>query len=182
MTSRGNIAVLALSVLFLTSPAAAGPAVAGNGGAEASAARSVPVEAASLRLQRATTDSAASDSLRAVPDRVDVLYFHRTARCENCLRFEEYTAGVLADSLSPELERGTVTWRTVNLDDEGEEGLVERYDIFESFLVLSVVEGGEEVAWSTLDGIWVFVEDEASFRRYVLAEVLNALDLTRRTQ
>ncbi|MBD3366687.1 MAG: hypothetical protein GF405_00765 [Candidatus Eisenbacteria bacterium] len=177
MTSRRNIAVLALSVLFLTSPAGDG-----SGGADASAVPSVPADTASPGPQRAPTDSTAIDSLRAVPDRVDVLYFHRTARCENCVRFEEYTAGVLADSLSPELERGTVTWRTVNLDDEGEEGLVERYDILESSLVLSVLEDGEEVAWSKLDGIWVFVEDEALFRRYVLGEMLNAIDAVRRTQ
>ncbi len=181
MRRRASAVVLALSVLLLASSAAADPAVAGSG-AGASAVPSVPADAGSLQLQRAPSESTATDTLRVLPDRVDVLYFHRTARCENCLRFEEYTTAVLVDSLSPELDSGVVTWGTVNLDDEGEEALVERYDILESSLVLSVVEDGGEVGWSTLDGIWVFVEDEALFRRYVLGEVLNALDAVRRTQ
>jgi len=175
---RGNAVLLLLCVVLLGSSAVA----VAEEGVDVSGMPAAPGGTARPGFERAPTDSAASDSLRAPPDRVDVLYFHRTARCENCLKFEEYTAGVLADSLLPELENGTVTWRTVNLDDDGEGAFVERYDIFESSLVLSVVDDGEEVAWSKLDGIWVFVEDEAMFRRYVLGEVLNALDSVGGTQ
>jgi hypothetical protein len=175
---RVNAAVLLLCAVLLGSSAAA----VAEEDVDVSGMPDASGEMARPRLERAPTDSTAADTLRVLPDRVDILYFHRTARCENCVRFEEYSAGVLADSLSLELERGTVTWRTVNLDDEVEGALVERYDVFESSLVLSVVEDGEEVEWSKLDGIWVFVEDEAMFRRYVLGEVVNALDNVGRTQ
>jgi hypothetical protein len=175
---RADAAALLLCAVMLGFSAAAfaeeGPAASGE-----PAARGAMAEE---RLERAETDSTASDSVRVLPDRVDVLYFHRAARCENCLKFEEYTDGVLADSLSRELRSGAVTWRVIDLDGADGEAFVERYGLVESSLVLSVVEGGEEVAWSALDGIRVFVDDETMFRRYVFNEIRAAFDACRRSR
>jgi hypothetical protein len=116
---------------------------------------------------------AARDSTASAPpaDRVTVYYFHRTARCENCLKFEAYADQALRDSFGKELAEGTLEWRVVNLDDTTNAHFVSDYDLFESSLVVSRVRGGQEVDWRKLDAMWTLVDDKDAFLKYVAFEV-----------
>jgi len=116
---------------------------------------------------------AARDSAASAPpaDRVVVAYFHRNARCDNCLKFEAYADQALRDSFPEELADGTLEWRVVNLDDTTSAYLVEDYDLFEISLIVSRVHGGQEVYWRTLDAIWTLVGDKDAFMEYVAFEV-----------
>lgn len=116
---------------------------------------------------------AARDSTASAPpvDRVAVTYFHRTARCDNCLKFEAYADQALRDAFPEELADGTLEWRVVNLDDTTSAHLVEHYDLFEISLIVSSVRGGREVYWRNLDAIWTLVGDKDAFTEYVAFEV-----------
>jgi len=117
--------------------------------------------------------AAAGDSTASTPpaDKVTVHYFHRTARCDNCLKFEAYADQALRDSFPEELADGTLEWRVVNLDDTTSAHLVEDYDLFEISLIVSRVRGGQEVQWRNLDAIWTLVGDRDAFLEYVAVEV-----------
>jgi hypothetical protein len=45
-----------------------------------------------------------------------VYYFHGTMRCETCLMTEQFAENVLEQEFAQELERGTLSWRPVNVD------------------------------------------------------------------
>ena len=105
------------------------------------------------------------------PDRVVVHYFHRTIRCDTCLRFEAYADEALRSRFAEELADGRLVWSVLNVDDESNATLVDAYDIFESSLVVSAVEAGEERSWEKLEAIWGLVGDKPSFLSYVQSEV-----------
>lgn len=116
------------------------------------------------------------------PDRVAVYYFHRTARCEKCLKFEAYADEALRSSFSEALADGSLEWRVVNVDDTTNAHFVGDYDLFESSLVVSRVREGAETHWRKLDAIWTLAEDKDAFLEYVASEVgeeLRRLDEAR---
>lgn len=112
----------------------------------------------------------------AEPSRVVVSYFHRTIRCETCLRFETLTDRVLRETFAGELADGRLEWRVMDFEEPGHEAEVAKYDIFESALIVSRIAGDDETEWKKLDAIWNLVADEALFLQYVQGEVAAYLD------
>jgi hypothetical protein len=119
--------------------------------------------------------AAAAEPVQERQDRVDVYYFHRTARCDKCLKFEAYTAETLLSDFPKELADGRVVWTVVNLDEQEDAHFQREYQLLESSLVLSVVRGGQEKYWKNLERIWDLVDDKQAFASYVAAEIDSAL-------
>ncbi len=115
-------------------------------------------------------------------DRVVVYYFHQTARCENCLKFEAYADEALRQFFAAELASGDLDWRVVNLDDTTNAHFVDDYALFESSIIISNVRGEEEINWRNLDAIWHLVNDKDRFIEYVAVEVEEDLGTLREHQ
>lgn len=125
----------------------------------------------------AVVDSTGTDVPKPLPpDRVVLYYFHRTIRCETCLKFEEYSNDVVREAFEAQLAEGTLEWRVVNIDAEDAGPLVERYELEGSALVSAVTMSGGEVGWRSLDAIWWLVDDEEAFKEYVRSEVLSDIE------
>ena len=139
-----------------------------------------PDTAAALVNTGAVPDSLESEEPGAPrPDRVVVYYFHRTLRCDTCLKFEAYVDEALRSLSAEEVADGRLVWSVLNVDDESTATLVDAYDIFESSLVVSVVDAGEERSWEKLEAIWGLVGDKPSFLAYVQSEVEARLSRVR---
>jgi hypothetical protein len=102
---------------------------------------------------------------------VVVSYFHRTIRCETCLKFEALTERALRDAFADELASGRLEWRVADFEEPWHEGDVAKYDIFESALIVSRFVGANEVEWKKLDAIWDLVGDDQVFIQYIQGEV-----------
>ncbi len=132
--------------------------------------------------------AAVPDSLEPVElhaprsDRVVAYYLHRTIRCETCLKFEAYADEALRSSFPEELADGRLVWSVLNVDDESSATLVDVYDIFESSLVVSTVDAGEERSWEKLEAIWGLVGDKPSFLSYIQSEVEARLNEVRKLE
>lgn len=175
-----RIAALCLAVFVL-------PAAPVQAAGDAAAADPESVQAA------APADTGAPDSTvagtapetatRTLPsDRIVLSYFHRTARCDNCLRFEAYTDSLVHAAFRPELSEGVLQWQVVNLDEDGNEAFVERYALEGITLLSTVVVDGEERDSRPLDGIWWLVDDRQAFADYVGAEIKANLERIRGKQ
>jgi len=108
--------------------------------------------------------------------RVVVSYFHRTIRCETCLKFEELADRALREAFAVELASGRLVWRVADFEEPGHESDVAEYDILESSLIVSRFAGDEEMDWKKLDAIWDLVKDEEVFVQYIQGEVAAYLD------
>ena len=64
---------------------------------------------------------------------VTVYYFHSTRRCKTCLSIERITRGVIKDRYGKEKR---VEFRSINIEEEKNEALVERYEVAGSALLV----------------------------------------------
>ena len=106
---------------------------------------------------------------------VDVLYFHRTARCPTCLDMEAYTAEA-AGRFAAGREAGRILFRAINLDDETDRHYEQDYALEFSSVVLSRRVNGQEAAWTNLPAVWSVVGDKPNFIAYVETEIARQLE------
>jgi len=66
-----------------------------------------------------------------------VYYFHGTARCPTCRKFESLTDEAIKGHFSEALGRGTLEWRVVNIERPGNEHFVDDYQLYTCLLYTS---------------------------------------------
>ena len=74
-----------------------------------------------------------------LPDRVDVIYFHRPQRCVTCLCFEERIRYVVSTYFQEELNSGKLTFGVYNIGDSQNATIVKKYSPITSSLYINSV-------------------------------------------
>ena len=100
----------------------------------------------------------------AGPNRIDVLDFHTTHRCKACLTIEQLTKELLTESYSSEMEKGLITFRLINADDESNEAIVNKYLAFGTTLIISTVNDGQETHLDLTSFAFMNANNEAQFK------------------
>lgn len=67
---------------------------------------------------------------------VEILYFHGKKRCATCLAIEKETKAVTETALAEEISDGTVVFRSIDLSEDKNSVIAEKYGITWSSLVL----------------------------------------------
>jgi hypothetical protein len=104
-----------------------------------------------------------------------VYYFHGSARCRTCTKFETLTKEVMDESFADEVKKGRVEFRAVNVDDKENEHYVRDYQLYSRSVVLSDTKDGKQVGWKNLEEIWNKVRDEEIYKNYIRDEVASVL-------
>jgi hypothetical protein len=134
-----------------------------------------PADSTSAGSNGSDTTAASADTIIA-PVRVVVYYFHRTARCDNCLKFEAYTEEAINLAFMEELAEGSLVWQAVNLDEVENEHYVNDFDVSRSSVVLVRYDDDEPTRWAHLGEIWTYVDDKPVFIAYIQNEIGRWLD------
>ncbi len=92
----------------------------------------------------APAPSSTPDDVLTSPDRVDVVYFHRSQRCPTCLCFEERIRYVMSTYFQTELDSGKVTFGVYNIEDSQNADIVKKYAPISSQLFINAVRGETE--------------------------------------
>jgi len=115
-----------------------------------------------------------SDTSLGPADRVDVVYFHRTQRCPRCTYAETGTRYTLETYFKDELASGKVTFQVVNLQDEENAAIVNKYEAYTSSLFINTIRDGtdhiEEVTY-----IWLLIGDDEAFVEAVRSKIEKSL-------
>ena len=106
----------------------------------------------------------------AAPDHVVAYYFHTTYRCVSCRKIEAYSKLAVETAFAGDLASGRLQWRTINIEDEGNEHFVEDYQLYTKSLILSDQRLGREVRWKNLTRVWELLGNEPAFVDYVQTE------------
>ncbi len=93
---------------------------------------------------------------------VDVLYFHRTQRCESCLNAENYTRETLETHFADRLKNGWMSLRVLDMEKKENAALVQKFDVGGSALYLSIWIQGTEYLCPNQD-IWFFTSNKYLF-------------------
>lgn len=77
-------------------------------------------------------------------NKIEVIDFHSTHRCITCKAIESNTKLVLETNFEKELKDGTISFQVVNVDDENNYKLAEKFQATGTGLFLNVISNGEE--------------------------------------
>ncbi len=126
---------------------------------------------------KADGTSKAGNTAAAVvrPDGVTLINFHSAKRCRACIRIGELARKTLDEEFPAEEQAGEVHWDHINYDEPANSHFVSHYELVSSTVLATLWKDGKEVKWSSLDGVWDHVGDEAAFRAYVAQGVRDLL-------
>ena len=113
--------------------------------------------------------------LEPAASKVVVYYFHGTARCPTCRKFESFSSEALQRAFAEALKDGRLEWRMVNVEESGNEHFVSDYQLYSKSIVIVKIQDGKQIAWKNLKRIWELVRDKEAFMRYVKDEVSSYL-------
>jgi len=108
-------------------------------------------------------------------DRVDVVYFHRANRCYSCVYAEEQTVYTLETYFSDELSNGKITFQSVNVQDESNIALIEKYGAYTSQLFISTITGDAEHMEEVIE-FWQFIGNDEGFSNLIRNKITSALE------
>ncbi len=77
-------------------------------------------------------------------NKLKIVYFHAERRCPTCLSIEENTKKTLNTYFAKQLKEGTITLQVLNVEEDKNQALVEKYEADGSGLFLTKVAAGKE--------------------------------------
>ncbi len=108
--------------------------------------------------------------------KVVVYYFHTTARCQTCRKFESYSDETIRQTFAKELNDGRLEWKVVNVDEPANKHFVGDYQLYSKSIVIVKIRDGKQTAWKNLDKIWELVRDKNAFVKYIQDEVKSCVE------
>jgi hypothetical protein len=76
--------------------------------------------------------------------KIEVIDFHSTHRCTTCNAIEANTKYTLDTYFSSELKAEKITFLVINVDDEKNEKMAEKFEAYSTALYLNVIKNGKE--------------------------------------
>jgi hypothetical protein len=84
------------------------------------------------------------DNPLTLPERVDVVYFHRPQRCPSCLCFEERVRYVVTTYFQNDINTGKMTFAVYDIGDSKNADIVNKYGAVGSQLFINTVNNGRD--------------------------------------
>lgn len=72
---------------------------------------------------------------------IQVLYFHSTYRCVTCNTVEDITKDFIQTRYNNLLQNGTLSFKSINIDEKENKSIVEQYQILYSTLLIVNADG-----------------------------------------
>jgi hypothetical protein len=108
--------------------------------------------------------------------KVVAYYFHGTSRCFTCRKIESLSYDVVTSNFSPQLQSGQLEWKSVNVEQPGNEHLFDDYKLVTWSLVLVTYKNGKQTDYRNLADVWKLVNNEPAFRSYVKSGIQAAIE------
>lgn len=123
-----------------------------------------------------TANKAAVAAVNNDVSKVMIYNFHVTNRCASCIAIEEATTKTLKTYFETELKQGRVKRRIVNVDDEANQKIAEKYQAFGSgVFVTRIYKGKETTTDLTGDGFKFAKNKEERFIEILKNKILEYL-------
>jgi len=78
------------------------------------------------------------------PVKLKIVYFHSERRCPTCISIEDNTKKTLNTYFANQLKDGTITFQILNVEEDKNQKMVEKYEAEGSSLYLTKVSGSKE--------------------------------------
>ena len=81
---------------------------------------------------------------KASKAKITVYYFHGTHRCPGCLASEDVALKSIKELYPDQMKNGTISFESVNIDEDKNKKLAEKYEVAWSTLLIVKEENGKE--------------------------------------
>ena len=98
-------------------------------------------------------------------------YFLTNIRCPSCVTIERLSSETILEEFSGQIDSGLLTWRTVNIDEDGNYHYVKDYGLYTKSVIISEQVNGKEIRWKNLPKVWEYIGNEGKFRQYIVEEI-----------
>jgi hypothetical protein len=133
--------------------------------------------------KQTATAAVKTDSTKAVAttpiaanNKIVVYYLHGNARCPTCYKLENFAKSVVETDFADPIKNGKLEWKTVNVEDKGNEHYTNDYKLYTKSVIVSTQKDGKEVSWKNLDQIWQLIGDQTQYMDYIRKEVRACLE------
>lgn len=90
----------------------------------------ISISLSSCNNEAKTNEKETSVSETVNPNTIQVIYFHGNIRCTTCVSVDEATHKYLDKAFSDELKTGKIIFKTINIDENEREDLIQKYEIY----------------------------------------------------
>ncbi len=111
------------------------------------------------------------ESGKASINKIEVFNFHSTRRCMTCNAIEANTKYTLETYFMEELKTGTITQQTINIDEEKNEKIAEKYEASGTSLYLNIIVKGKEKQVNLTNFAFAKGKDKDAFSQDLKGEI-----------
>ena len=120
-----------------------------------------------------TVNETQISNIKNSADKIEVYYFHRTARCYSCNTLSQYTRETIEQKFSEEIESGKIEFKEINVDLLENKGVATKFQASGSSLFINAIKDGQNnISQDT--NVWKFLSDKSQFENY-LENKINSL-------
>ena len=116
-------------------------------------------------------DKNKSTSLDKSVSKIVVLDFHTTHRCMTCNAIEANTKYTLETYFSKELKDHKITFQVINVDEEENEKIAEKFEASGTSLFLNVIKNGKETQINLTDFAFMNGNDQEVFSKELKTKI-----------
>lgn len=109
-------------------------------------------------------------------EKIKIMYFHGTMRCEGCITLENNIIRSVESLFGKEIKSGSFEYQSIDFLEEGNEHFGESYKVDSQTLIISKVKDGKELEWVNLEKVWDFAGDYKKMKKYIDREVKKLLN------
>lgn len=111
-------------------------------------------------------------SAETVAEKLEVYYFHRTARCYSCKTIEQYVRETMEQKYGEQIKNGLIDFRELNVELPENKDIARKYQATGSSLFINrIIDGNNNIEQDA--NVWRLLSDEAKFKKY-LEDKINA--------
>lgn len=103
--------------------------------------------------------------------KIEIIDFYTTHRCKTCLKIEDNTKKLLQSNFKKEMDSGTMTFQTVNIDEEANYDMAERFEAAGTALFINVIKNGQEQHIDLTDFAFMKAFNEEDFAAELKAKI-----------
>lgn len=109
--------------------------------------------------------------------KIEVVYFHAPNRCPSCVATENQTKSTLEKYFRAEMEKGVITFASLDLKEKKNESLVEKYEIVFPTLLILKKQGNKEIKTDFSTSAFQYAYPEPKkYEKLLQAEILKQLN------
>jgi len=121
-----------------------------------------------------SSDTKTSTNVKPKADKIEIMYFHSTARCVSCVTLEEYVKETVDEFFQKEIASGEISFQEVNVDLPENKALALKFKAVGSSLKINEIYDETDHIEEDVR-VWRYLNDKDSFKNYLKNRIESRL-------